>query len=495
MKADTDVANEVRNASTLVRQYIRDQYRSIDRESLDAYYLHNYFNVRMEHEWRVRSQFARRENTNPVRTGTLLLTCGTQRYSIALSLLVNASQHILMVSTPDHETTAHQALDLVSAFYTPTVEFRVVDKDSSAEVYRHMKEFLVRGGAAISTDVRIDITSGTKAMTAAASAVAAALNLPQYYIASDLEFGFGFNDLAQQVEHPLTVFGDIQHAEAVRAFNSGNYDMAALVFEQLHAYGVRGYHFGLRAQLARAYSAWFSMQFQECFNAFNSVTTALSQAARVNYPDEPLLKSENRQLLVLQCQTAEHLATATSNPAGASLEPWYLVVVILYLLGRAETQIDRDPDLAVLLAYRATELAADFRMRLIGIDDLAQFWTDERISAYNAEAREKERHISSTIHAPTKLGLSQRLTLLASVKDSALASTNESVTTIINRLSARNSTIFAHGLTVVHLTTARTILSTARRICSALTKDVSPPNPSVLTMSCFQPIKLVQLVG
>jgi CRISPR-associated protein (Cas_Cas02710) len=147
----------------------------------------------------------------------LVLTAGTQPYSVALSLARAPARSVVLIHTDDSLSHAQRGAELAGVD-RDLLRFRQVDKADSASVYRHIRD-AIQGDR---SGVVIDFTSGTKAMTAAASAAAGYLGVAQVYIESTyLRPGYFGRELVHVVDHPLVIFGDAKREEAERFYEQG----------------------------------------------------------------------------------------------------------------------------------------------------------------------------------------------------------------------------------------------------------------------------------
>lgn len=370
-------------------------------------------------------------------TDVLVLTAGTQPYSMAMSLCFRrARQRVVFLHTEASLPHAREAVRLAGVD-PALVRERPVDKADSAAVYRHVRELHRELGAG--AGITVDFTSGSKAMTGGASAVAGLLALPQIYIESTARLQapngllFGLEE-AHEVDHPLVVFGDARREEAERAWADGRFEQARATFADLGRAAVPGYHWRARELLASAYAAWDRLELGKAIRPLDDAAMLLGATVAANMPgDLRLVRDASR--VRRQAEAARTLQSAmVGRPWNDALQASTL---LRYLLGRATRAT---PDLSALLAYRAIELAVQRRLGAHGIDPGQPVYPepDALLERYNRRVEEPHRLAA----LPGKLGLVQGWHLLRALPDPVVAALPKDA---IDHVGKRNESIYAHG--------------------------------------------------
>lgn len=385
------------------------------------------------------------------RADILVLTVGEQPYSVALSLAFTPADRVIALHTHESERNLDGALQLLPEPLRPAppVERRPVGRADSTRVYETILDAVARNS---SRDVVVDFTSGTKAMTAGASTVAGYQGWRQVYIESQLldkvaHARLHSREVPQTVDHPLVVLGDLERVQAERAFDNGDFGVAAQAFKTLDRARVPHYHYGARARLAVAYRDWTDLRFAEASEGLRAVVDDL-RATPARFVDrEPLVELADR--LAAQAAGTAGLATATRSEAVRPMfDAEQSALVIRWLLAGARREAPRRGDLAALLLYRALEAALQRRLATHGIDAGDVQIPEERkeafLRAYNRAVGARRHRIEQV---PPQLALSTAHTALLALEDAVVVRLHE----VIPRgkfqglTTQRNNSVYAHG--------------------------------------------------
>lgn len=406
------------------------------------------------------------------RASLLVLTVGNQPWSVALSLAATRAPRVLAIHTVESERNLVKALSLLPPELKPEEERRrLVERADSTQVYQAIREALDRIALPLE-DVVIDFTSGTKAMTAGASTFAGFRRLRQVYVASEPLQGeaarglFG-RERVHQVDHPLVVLGEPDRLEAERAFQAGNFDLAARLFEELERARVPGFHFAARARLARAYQKWDTLGFAEAAQELGKIVDDLEAAPRSNLRHESLLDQVDRlREQADHCQTLAQAIKDRKDKGSPSAQPKQVNALLRWLLAGARRATPRRLDLAALLTYRALELALQRRLAVHGLDasNFQPNDPEELLERYNGLAG--ERHTLAKF--PDKLGLAQSWFLLLALRDPVIQDADIRDDRLLGVIEARNHSVLAHGFGTVSEKTVNNlrevVVAVARRV-------------------------------
>lgn len=368
----------------------------------------------------------------------LFLTVGQQPYSVMLSLVLTPARFVAFLCTDESLANAEDALAFVfpEADARPPHEYAKVNRADPLSVYREILRIYRERNPA---SVIVDITSGTKAMTAAASSAAVVVGARQRYVESNptKHRGWFAREQPHELPHPLVEMGDLQRREAERLFDRGDFAHAAVLFAELHERGAPGYRFAERAQLARAYAEIDSLRFADAVNTFSDSLFARLRN-RGDSPD-PLCAHADR--LRRQRQRIEELAQG--RPSDETLMRY----LIAYARRRGKQGLF---DAAALVHYRTIEMCIAARLTAHGIDKdavtvaalskAAQCSAADLLNRYNKDVAKPDYHLAEW---PSKLGLAQGWTLLQLLNDDLAASIQAN--RLFGQIQARNQSIFAHG--------------------------------------------------
>ena len=412
----------------------------------------------------------------------LVATVGTQPYSVALSLAHTPATHVILVHTDETAAMARKAVAWARLTEEPT--YRVVGRADSVGVYetiRGVVESMPGRG------ITIDFTSGTKAMTAAASTVAGHLRLRQVYIESRRvhpRFALFGHEAAHEMEHPLVVLGDGPRAEAERAFDRGMFDVAGRIFADLESAMVPHYHFRARRRLCQAYAAWDGLRFADAAERLRQVSHDLEAAQRHALAREPLLAQAGR--LAAQAEAADRLVRATGQTRASDADLTHALT--RYLVACARRRLDREADLAALLYYRALELSLQRRLAVHGLDPSDVAGTapvDDLLARYNAACDRPEFRLEAL---PKAIARYQSRTMLEALDDAVIRGLAIPRARFEGVLESRNRSIFAHGF--LPIATARVqpfadvVMEVVRRVAAADRLPIPERDP------VYEPIRL-----
>ena len=374
----------------------------------------------------------------------LILTVGTQPYSVALSLSYSPASTVYFVATDESAPSVPQATEL-SGFQGET-RLRNVTRADSTAVFATIREAIESHP---DEKIAIDFTSGTKAMTAAASTIAGYLGLRQIYIESvrlrpDASL-FG-KERAHEVPHPLQVLGDPKREEAERHFDELLFRSAESLFAELDRARAPDFHFAARVSLCRTYDAWRGLRFEAAGEHLNEAIDLLKRTPQNLLTREPMVGMTTR--LESQRRALGRLEDATKQRANPpQFDPELASSLTRFFLAEARRAEARRRDLAALLYYRALELSLQRRLATHGVDagNVQAPDPDTLLAAYNKVIREPHK----LTELPDKVAVSQCFGLLRALRDTVVSSVMADIGlkpgAFYGVLTGRNSSIFAHG--------------------------------------------------
>lgn len=402
---------------------------------------------------------ARRAGFSPEPVDLLLVTAGRQPYSMMLSLALTPARFIAFLCTDESLSHAERAWATL-AENTPSAahEYARVDPADPLSVYREVLRIFQRRRP---SSTLVDITSGTKAMTAAASAAAVVIEARQRYVESfpTKHRGWLGREQPHELPHPLVVMGDLKRREGERLFNCLALDQAEVIFTDLHQRGAPGYRYRERARLAQAYIEADALRFAQAAAAFTGEDIARLRST-IGTTD-PICALGQR----LTDQRARFLELAAPTPPDETL----LRFLVAYARRRATQGLY---DAAALVHYRTIELCIAARLAARGVDvndvreesleKAADCSAPELLARYNRTRRESEYRLSRW---PVRLGLAQGWMVLYVLDDPL--STCTDTKRLFGQVKARNESIFAHGRKPLSATTYKSFAALAERIRSA----------------------------
>lgn len=396
------------------------------RAAVDAYYRDKLYPI---------AQARMRRDACP-EVHTLFLTVGGQPWSVAHSLLATPARHVVFLCTEESQKSAEEAVQL--AGLAPEVDRRYarVDKADMRTVYAEiLKAYRSLGEPA---DVAVDVTSGTKAMTAAASSAAMILRARLRYIESVplARTGYLGRERIHELEHPLVVMGDLQRQEAEQHFDKLAFERAASLFDGLHEQGAPDYLYPERAALARAYADWDALRFADAEAKIGAILLRVRNHRGI----DPLRFHIDR----LTAQQAR-LGELARDPATAV----FLRFLVSYARRREAQGL---LDTAALVHYRSIEETVQARLReTYGIEPGAatqdayaaaaqRAAVGDLLAAYNSLVNKLEQRLDAL---PSKISLMIGWTLLRALGDPLTKDLKTD--RLMGRVDVRNKSVFAHG--------------------------------------------------
>ncbi len=307
----------------------------------------------------------------------LFVTVGTQSRAPILAAIATPASYVVFLHTPGSKKYAEEAVDALGLSASEAVLCDIGDATDSAQLYKVV--FGIWRDRGRPSRVAVDVTGGSKPMTAGASAVSFAM--PQcetVYIAQETaRKRFQVRERRIAVENPFQFFGEIDRATARALLRDHKHAAAAVAYAELHK---RGDELGdrCRALLARAYASLDSLDFQR---AEDDLTELLQLLPRLPSHDtlagraEPVRANlEGVKNLLEFLRLGRDEAERTT----AALTDLSCLDFAAMLLARARAAPSHD--VAALLAYRALELLPQRRLALRAEVDVADLdW--ERVAA------------------------------------------------------------------------------------------------------------------
>lgn len=398
----------------------------------------------------------RREARAPV--DVLFLTVGKQSYSVELSLLASPAKEVVFLCTDDSQKNAERAASRVLAPSVPR-RYERVTRAGSLDVYAKIGgvfQDIVRRGVS-RPSVVVDITSGTKAMTAAASSAAMLIDADQRYVEGTIIRGeFRAHEAVHDLPHPLKEMGDLERREGERLFDGLAFDRAEEMFSRLHEKDAPGYLYDCRATISRAYRLADALEFGAAANTLDEATMRRLGSANRGDPVCGYRARIQEQRVAL-----EELA---SGPRDETLMRFYCA----YARRREEQRLF---DVAALVHYRTIELSIQARLKRRGLADgnatreqyeAAAAAVGLSVEQLLAEFNRLAGRGHTVERLPDRIALAQGWTLLAAFKDELVEVVR--LEKLLGRIRARNESVLAHGRKPITSTVFVDFKDTARQV-------------------------------
>ncbi|KGQ21370.2 CRISPR-associated protein [Thermus filiformis] len=367
-------------------------------------------------------------------------TLGTSPEATTLAVLGTGAEEVYVLHT--EETRRH--LDQLEADANRRVYPKEVHKSDVAQIYQQVYEILKR--LPKDTPVALDITSGTKAMSAGLAAVGFFFrrhysNLQVVYVDNEeydqeLRRPKAGTERLMILPNPHEAVGEVDVLLAQELYEKGDFTGASGYFSGLVKQTGRQ-EYVLYATLSEMYGAWWALKFEEALRKGKSLLERLGN-------DPYLLHPLNRQRPRLQAQV-ELLEEANrfldSKDLGQRRGVLAVAATLLHL-----SEEEEHPSLKALYAYRALELLLQERLHRHG-----RRAEDPRLSPEEKEAlgQELARILGGEARVGDRLGLLDVMAFLRVLGDPVLKGMSlQEVQGLKGVLQARNQSLLVHGLEV-----------------------------------------------
>lgn len=300
----------------------------------------------------------------------------------------------------------------------------------------------------------VDLTSGTKAMTAGVGAAAFFLqqgahpDLKVAYVDSD-EYDPALRKPVPGTErlillpNPHEVLGDLDEHIARELYGARKFGQAAQRFRELRGKTGQG-GFGLYATLCEGYRQWYALEFGGARSNLRRLLDELRQDAWLRHD-----LATRRRALEVQREGLEAVCQLlhAGDLSRADGVVW-LCATLLHLGRECEgAQPDGRPVLAALYYYRAVELLLQHRLAVHGYDaDHAHLSDSLREGMRQNIARWLDTP-ADRVAVSCRLGLLEDMALLRALGDPVVQDmTDAEIRGYQGILQARNRSLLIHGL-------------------------------------------------
>ena len=370
-------------------------------------------------------------------------TLGTSPEATILAILGAGAEQAYVLHTKE----SAQYLDRLRVETGRPIQAIEVGKSDVTAIYREVKRLLDRHG---DVPLALDLTSGTKAMSAGLAA--AGFFFRRFYpkvrvvyvdnedYDPELRRPRAGTERLIILKDPHEALGEVDALFAKEFYQKGEFTRAAAYFGgMVGRTGNQGW--SLYQALTEMYAAWHALDFAEAHRKGKGLLSRLSENAWLDHP-----LNKNRASLRSQVDLLEVVSHFLKTQDLGRSEGVYGLARSLRLLSEREER----PVLAALYAYRALELLLQERL-------LARYGrraeepglTPEEGARLRKVLSEITRKPEEEVELPQKLGLLSLLALLRALEDPLLSRKPLSeLQGLAGVLQARNSALLIHGLDV-----------------------------------------------
>ncbi|MDM7324581.1 MAG: TIGR02710 family CRISPR-associated CARF protein [Thermus sp.] len=419
-----------------------DEFKKAVREGGDANTLYR------ERVWPVLKEAWRKEPPvypSPRKFAVSVHTLGTSPEATALAILGTQAEKVYILHT---DLTAKYLPWLREETGKEVYPLKIGKSDVEA-IYRHVKELLDEHRG---KPVALDLTSGTKAMSAGLAAAGFYFQRyhPQVWVVyvdneeydSEVRRPKAGTERLVILPNPHEVLADVDALLALEFYGRGEFAKAEEIFgKMVGKTGDQAYT--LYGLLCGMYRAWYALDLAEAVKKGRALLERLEQNVWINHPLNAHRKTLEGQVALLE---AGQDFLSSQDPC-RSLGALTVVETLLYLSERAK---EASLALASLYTYRALELLLQERLcASLGLRAEDPALGPEDQEALKAELARILRVEVGEVRLGPKLGLLDLVALLRAKGDGVLGKWDlGSLQGLAGVLKARNESLLVHGFRV-----------------------------------------------
>jgi CRISPR-associated protein (TIGR02710 family) len=411
-------------------------------------------------------------------------TLGTSPEATILAILGAGAERVYVL----HTRESAQYLDRLEKDTGRPIQAIEVGKSDVAAIYREVKRLLDRHG---DVPLALDLTSGTKAMSAGLAA--AGFFFRRFYpkvrvvyvdnedYDPELRRPRAGTERLIILKDPHEALGEVDALFAKEFYQKGEFARAAAYFGgMVGRTGNQGW--SLYQALTEMYEAWHALDFAEAHRKGKSLLARLSENAWLDHPF-----NQNRASLRSQVALLGAVSDFLRTQDLGRREGVYGLARSLRLLSEREER----PVLAALYAYRALELLLQERLLAhYGRKAEEPGLTPEEGARLRKVLSEITRKPEEEVELPQKLGLLSLLALLRALEDPLLSRKPlNNLQGLAGVLQARNSALLIHGLDVPREAQIRPLRELVQELLQDLEARLRREGSGLLSVS-LEPVPL-----
>lgn len=391
-------------------------------------------------------------------------TLGTSPEATILAILGTRAEKVYVLHTAESE----RYLDRIRRDTGKEIYPIRINKSEVTKIYEEVHRLLKEIAQGVETPVALDITSGTKAMSAGLAAAGFFFqrfykNVRVVYVDNEeydteLRRPRAGSETLILLPNPHEVVGEVDAFFARELYDKRDFSGAAGYFDGLvDKTSQRKYT--LYATLCEMYANWWALDFKEALKKGKGLLNQLEKDSNLSHPLARHVGRLQRQVELLR----EAEAFVSSKDLGRSKGVLGVVATLLRL-----SEEEKRPVLKALYAYRALELLLQERLyRLFG-----RRADEPNLSPEEREALQAElfRILSREARVEERLGLLHLVAFLRVLGDPLLKL--EEVQDLSGVIQARNTSLLIHGLDVPSDKQVDIILKKAKKLRQDLENQV-----------------------
>lgn len=442
------------------------------RQKAEAYYE----NILMEPIVQTFVENNRFDITEPV--DCLILSVGTSYEPLVLDIRLLEPRRVLFLYTKISEKYLDKVVEycgLNAARY----EKSLVQETEPLDIYREIKRAYLKWEKP--EKIFIDITGGTKAMSAAAAMAGAMIGVQLLYVGcTNYLVDFRKPDPGTEklfyIDNPLEVFGDLEIEKALTLFGEYNYagagERLAVLKESIPDPNIRQ-ELNFTYLLAKGYEAWDALDFPGAYENIQCLNREIRRDRRIHQRfllmdfAEHLLMQER----VLSCLVKiPDLIRQKKQMDVLSNKEYIIPLMFTMYMNASVREIQEKYDMATLLLYRLLEMVEQRRLSRYGLyvsrmdymnivynteqrPDMDKKTKEECFELLKKDVYDIKKALygkSGSPYMPDQVSLLEGFIILQALGDPISKMANgrhiDKLKRIRSMVFLRNNSIFAHGL-------------------------------------------------
>jgi len=393
-------------------------------------------------------------------------TLGTSPEATTLAILGTRSSEVYVIHTPETRKYLEQIKRDVELELYP-IE---IEKNDVVTIYKKIKEVVERN---IGKTVALDMTSGTKAMSAGMASGGFFFrrffqNMRVVYVDNDeydeeLRRPVAGSEKLVILPSPHEVLGDVDAFFALEHYSKGEFYEAQRYFRETTK-KTKDNRYDVLADICVMYHAWYSLDIETAFKKSRRIVEELQTDTWLNHPlgkYRGFFETQSKILEAIKRLLEEK--DYTRNKFG-------VFALAKTLLKKSEKhEMHGETILTALCAYRALELLLQERLSLYNLTPDMSLTGEDKI-AIKREMSKILQKPEDQVEIHDKLGLFEIAILLIVRKDVYLQEIfdQEKLKTLSLALQSRNSSLLIHGFDFPKENQVKYIKECARKLLKDL---------------------------
>lgn len=407
----------------------------------------------------------------------LILSVGTSYEPLVLNIKLLNPRRVLFLYTEKSEKYLDKVVkycDLNAARY----EKSIVLETEPLDIYREIKRAYLKWNRP--EKIFIDITGGTKAMSAAAAMAGAMIGVQLLYVGStnylvDFRKPDPGTERLFYIENPMEIFGDIEIEKALTLFGEYNYAGAGERLEDLKENipdpAIRQ-ELNFAYLLAKGYEAWDALNFPIAYENIQKLNREIRRDRRTQ---KHFLLMDFAELLTQQEEMLSRLVKipeliSEKKQLEILTNAKYIIPLMFTMYINAYVREEQEKyDMSTLLLYRLLEMIEQRRLAQYGLyvsrmdymnisynfeqkPEMESMTPEERFSQLKKETAKirKALYGKENNYMSEQVSLLDGFVILQALGDPICKQNNGKYIDKLKRIRSmvylRNNSIFAHGL-------------------------------------------------